>query len=102
VSSYTCRGDYSLGSNTYHEIIGSMTALAASGAKVRGVADPSHHGTVELLSAVRRSSASSTRYITPSLLSVVLVALVLTLLRFARQSDPSNHNQPVGTKPEVI
>jgi hypothetical protein len=102
VSGYTCHGDYSLGSSTYHEIIGAMSALAASGAKVRGIVDPSQHGTVELASAVKRSSASSNRYIAPSLLSVVLVALALALLRIARRSDPSRHAHSEIARTDVI
>jgi hypothetical protein len=102
VSGYTCRGDYSLGGTTYNEIIGSMSTLAVSGAKIRGVVDPSHHGTVELLAAVRRSSASSVRYVVPGLLSVVLIALVLALLRIVRRSDPSRHHQAAVPRSEAV
>jgi hypothetical protein len=101
VSGYTCHGEYSVDSTTYHEIIGSMSTLATGGTKVQGVADPSHHSTVELLSAVRKSSASSNRYVTPGLMSVVLIGFVLALLRVARRSDPS-HNQLVAARAETI
>lgn len=84
---YTCRGDYTVGGATYREIIGSMATFSALGTTVRGVVDPSHHGTVVLSSAVRNSSASPSRYVAPGLLGIVLVALTLALRRVARRAE---------------
>lgn len=84
---YMCRGDYTVGGAPYREIIGSMATFSATGTTVRGVVDPSHHGTVVLSSAVRDSSASPSRYVAPGLLSIVLVALTLALRRAARRAE---------------
>lgn len=85
---FTCRGDYRVGATTYHELIGSMTTFSAPGTTVRAVADPSQHTSVVLASALRSSAASRARYVAPGLLTVVLFALVLALLRVARRSKP--------------
>jgi len=84
---YTCRGDYTVGGATYRELIGSMATFFATGTTVRGVVDPSHHGTVVLSSAIRDSSASPSRYVAPGLLSIVLVTLTLALRRVARRAE---------------
>jgi hypothetical protein len=84
VSGYTCHGDYSVAGTDYHEVIGSLTTVAASGAKVHGVVDPSHYSTVELASSVANSKSSSSGYIAPGALVLVLIGLALTLRRVAR------------------
>jgi hypothetical protein len=84
---YTCRGDYTVNGATYREIIGSMATFSATGTTVRGVVDPSHHGTVVLSSALRNSSASPSRYVAPGLLGIALVALTLALRRVARRAE---------------
>jgi hypothetical protein len=78
---YTCRGTYLVDGTRYHETIGKKVTLSPTGATVRGVADPSRPSTVELASAVKSSSASTTVYVVPSLLALVLVALGAVLLR---------------------
>lgn len=92
VSGYTCRGDYSLGGITYHEVIGSLSTLAASGTTVQGTVDPTRHSTVELSSAVKSSKVSSSGYVAPGLLSIVLVGLALALVRVTRTNRRSTSN----------
>jgi len=86
---YTCRGDYTIHGATYHELIGSMTTFAAAGTTVPGVVDPSHHGTVVLSSFVRSASASPWRFVTPSILTIVLIALSLGLWNVAHRAQRS-------------
>jgi hypothetical protein len=78
---YTCRGAYRLNGVRYSEVIGSKTTFSTSGSQVRCVADPSRRTTIELASAVARSSSSSTVYIVPSLLALLFVALGSEFLR---------------------
>jgi hypothetical protein len=82
----TCHGRYSVGATTYHEVIGSMSTFAAPGAVIRGIADPSQHSTVEIASAVTRSSPSNGAYLAPGLLAVFFVVLTWGYLRLARRS----------------
>jgi hypothetical protein len=83
---YTCSGYYTVGRVTYREPIGSMVTFAASGTRVRGVVDPSHHGTVVLASAVLTSVASRSAYLATGLLTLVLIVLTLVFLRVARRT----------------
>ncbi|HEY5265186.1 MAG TPA: hypothetical protein VIJ40_00065 [Acidimicrobiales bacterium] len=85
---YTCRGDYSVGGATYHELIGSMATFSAPGTAVHGVADPSHHSTVALSSAVKSSKASDGAFVPLGLLTLVFVALSLVFLGRARRPTP--------------
>jgi predicted transcriptional regulator len=85
---YTCRGEYSVGGATYHELIGSMTTFAAPGTTVSAIADPSRPSSVVLASAVKKSDASPSAYVAPGLLAVVLIALTLIYFRVARRSTP--------------
>jgi len=78
---YTCRGAYRINGVTYHEVIGSKTTLSKVGTKVRCVADPARLSTIELSSAVAASSASPSNYVVPSLLALVLIALISILVR---------------------
>lgn len=85
-SGYTCQGAYRIDGVGYQEVIGSKSTLSAVGSKVRGVADPARPSTVELSSAVARSSASTSAYFVPSLLALLLVALTFLLGRRLRSS----------------
>jgi hypothetical protein len=85
---YACHGEYTVGATTYHELIGSMTTFAATGTHVRGVADPLHHGTVVLASAIKESKISNETYVAPVLLTMLLVALLLAYFRTARRRAP--------------
>lgn len=78
---YTCRGTYRVDGVHYREIIGSKTTLSPPGSTVRGVADPARPSTVELASAVTSSSTSESAYIVPSLLTLLLGALGLKMIR---------------------
>jgi hypothetical protein len=97
---FTCRGDYRVGATTYHELIGSMTTFSAPGTAVRAVADPSKHSSVVLASALRTLVASPARYVAPGLLTLVLLALALALLRVARRSKPPRDtpSDPTGSQ----
>jgi len=97
---FTCRGDYRVGATTYHELIGSMTTFSAPGTAVRAVADPSKHSSVVLASALRTLVASPARYVAPGLLTLVLLALALALLRVARPSKPPRDtpSDPTGSQ----
>jgi MYXO-CTERM domain-containing protein len=91
---YTCRGVYAIKGDTYHEIIGSKTTLSAAGSKVRCVADPAQPSTIELASAVTSASPSPTTFVVPSLLALLLLALVGTLLRRRRLKPRSEISSP--------
>ncbi|MGC1420026.1 MAG: hypothetical protein WA786_07905 [Acidimicrobiales bacterium] len=91
---YTCRGRYTVGSNAYRELIGSMTTFSASGTTVRAIADPAHHSSVVLASAVEASSASSGSFVVLGLLSLLLVALAGGLTRVARRSRSPGRPRP--------
>jgi hypothetical protein len=83
---YTCRGRYAVDGVTYRELIGSMSTFAPSGSKVRAVADPSHHSTVVLASAVATSAASTGAYVRPGLSTAVLAALTMAYVRAVRRT----------------
>lgn len=96
-ANYTCRGSYTVGSTTYHEVIGSMNDFAAPHTSVRAVADPSRPSTLVLASAVASSRASNSAYLAPALLLVAFVALILAFLGVARRSrrtaDPATSDR---------
>ena len=87
---YSCHGHYRLDRVTYNEAIGSMTNFAPADSSVRGVVDPSNHGTVELWSAAQNSKVSSTPYVTLTLLCLVLLFLSTALYRKSRMSEVSH------------
>lgn len=78
---YTCRGEYDVKGVAYHEVIGAKTTLSTAGSTVRGVADPNRPSTIELASAVDSSTASPSAYVVPSLLALVLLAVIVILYR---------------------
>jgi hypothetical protein len=78
---YTCQGTYRLDGVNFHETIGSKSNFSVSGSKVRVVADPAQPSTIEVASAVARSSSSATVYIVPSLLAILCIALAFIFLR---------------------
>jgi hypothetical protein len=86
---YTCRGTYRVNDVRYEEIIGSKTTLSPAGTEVRAVADPNRPSTVELATAVARSTSSSSAYVVPSVLALVFVVLALALFRRQRSFDRS-------------
>ena len=86
---YTCHGRYKVGDVTYEETIGSLSSFIPSGSVVRGVADPTHPGSVLPVSVVERSVASASVYVDPGLLAGALLLLTGALLYLARRSDPS-------------
>jgi len=53
---------------------------------VRGVADPNHPSTIELASAVAKSSSSASVYVVPSVLVLALVIIAIVILRRRRTS----------------
>jgi hypothetical protein len=83
---YTCYGTYRVHGARYHEVIGSKSTLSNRGSTVRAVADPNRPSTVELASAVATSSASSSAYVVPGILAILLVSLGLLLGRRYRRS----------------
>ena len=83
---YTCNGSYRVHGIRYQEIIGSKTTLSTEGTKVRGVADPNHPSTIELASAVAKSSSSASVYVVPSVLVLALVIIAIVILRRRRTS----------------
>ncbi len=91
---YTCRGAYRVKGVRYREIIGSKSTLSSVGSTVQGIADPPHPRTIELASAVARSSTSPSAYVVPSVLALLFVALTLLLLRRLRT--------PRGSQPKWI
>ncbi|HUX04084.1 MAG TPA: hypothetical protein VMV53_04170 [Acidimicrobiales bacterium] len=95
---YTCQGDYRVGGTAYHEIIGSMTTLAAPGTLVRAVADPTQHSSVVLASAARTATASPKVYALSGVLSVMLALLTLGYGRLARRSTSSRRSTPPSTR----
>ena len=84
---FTCRGTYALGGERFHERIGAKTTFSAPGTVLRGVVDPSHHGTVVLASAVKASSTSSWAYATLAILSLIYLSLVVAFVRAVRRVD---------------
>jgi hypothetical protein len=90
---YTCRGSYRVDGVRYVEVIGSKSTLSDPGSIVRGVADPQRPNTVELASAVASSSASSSAFLVPGLLTLLWVALAVVWLRrrhSSRTRSPDN------------
>jgi hypothetical protein len=85
-SGYTCHGSYRVKDVRYQEIIGSKSTLSTVGSKVQGIADPAHPSTIELASAVARSSSSPSGYVVPSVLALLFVALTLLFLRRLRST----------------
>jgi hypothetical protein len=90
---YTCHGSYRVDGIRYQEIIGSKTTLSTAGTHLRAVADPLHPGTIELASAIAKSSSSSTVYVIPGVLALVLATLTVALLwRQRSRRSPSAHD----------
>ena len=85
-SGYTCRGAYRVKGVSYQEIIGSKSTLSSVGSTVQGIADPERPSTIELASAVARSSTSPSAYVVASVLAILFVALTLLFLRRLRTS----------------
>ena len=85
-SGYTCHGSYRVKGVRYQEIIGSKSTLSPVGSTVQGIADPDRPTTIELASAVARSSTSSSVFVVSSVLALLLVALTLIFLRRLRLS----------------
>ena len=85
-SGYTCHGTYVVGGVRYQEIIGSKSTLSSAGSKVQGVADPARPSTIELASAVARSSTSPSVYVVPSVLALFFIALTPIFFRRLRTS----------------
>lgn len=99
VSGYQCRGTYRISGETFTEPIGFKTTYSPSGTAISGLVDPSRHNSVALASAVRKSTASSSGYIPPGVLTVALIALALALRRVARRRPPheaTTHVAPVS------
>ena len=85
-SGYTCHGSYLVKGANYQEVIGSKSTLSSVGSKVQGIADPAHPSTIELASAVARSSTSPSVYVVPSVLALFFIALTLIFFRRLRTS----------------
>jgi len=88
VSGYQCRGTYRTNGKTFTEPIGFKTNFSPSGTELGGLVDPSRHNSVALASAIENSTASTSRYIPPGVLTIALVALALALLRVAHRRPP--------------
>jgi hypothetical protein len=83
-ASYTCRGSYVVGSTHYVEVVNGLSHLVATGSLVVGVVDPANTHDVILLSALRGEHSSSSRFLTPVLLTLGWATLVLFTLRRRR------------------
>ena len=86
VAGFQCRGTYQLGHTTFHEPIGYKTTFSPYGSTVQGLVDPSYHNSVSLTSAIKRTKASTSRYVAPGILTIVFLALAFVFVRFARRS----------------
>jgi len=85
IVNYTCSGDYRVVGVAYREVIVGQLNYLAPGTLVRAIVDPSHPGSVELRSVLARSSTSSSVYVAPSILALVLVVLVAGYVRLLRR-----------------
>jgi hypothetical protein len=95
-SGYTCHGTYRVAGRRYAQIIGSKSTLSPEGSKVKGIADPLRPSTIELASAVARSSSSNSVYVVPSAMALLFVALTYLFVRRFRSSQ-SRHQPPLPT-----
>jgi hypothetical protein len=86
VAGFQCRGTYQLGHTTFHEPIGYKTTFSPYGSTVQGLVDPSYHNSVSLTSAIKRTKASTSRYVAPGILTIVFLVLAFVFVRFARRS----------------
>jgi len=86
IANYTCQGSYEVKGHSYNEVIGGKSTFSPPGSQVRAVVDPSKYSTVELASALSVARASSTRYVAPIILVVVLVVLAGGLVLVARRT----------------
>lgn len=101
-SGYTCRGAYRVKGVSYQETIGSKSTLSSVGSTVSGIADPERPSTVELASAVARSSPSPSAYVVASVLALLFVALTLLFLRRLHTSrGPTPRSRPPGDVPSM-
>lgn len=98
---YTCRGSYRVHGVRYEEVIASKSTLSAPGTKLDGVADPSRPSTVELASAVAKSSSSDSAYVVPSLLALLCVTLGATFLARTRSSRAPRRRPSPGPTSSV-
>ena len=81
---YTCRGSFTLDGRRYNEVLPGST-FHAPGAQIRALAVPSDPGLVAPVAAAEADQASDGVYVLPSVLLVVLVALVIGLLVIRRR-----------------
>ena len=81
---YTCQGSYRINGVRYVETIGSLSTMTIQGTKVKGVADPERPSTIELASALATSSTSSSVYVAPMLLALLVIFLALVFFRYQR------------------
>ena len=91
---YTCRGTYEIGGHRYNETLPG-TSLHAPGALVRAVAVPSDPRLVSPVSVVADEHASTSVYILPAVLFVVLV-VVLVLVGLRRHSTGGRSAPPAA------
>jgi hypothetical protein len=91
---YTCHGTYSVHGVRHNEVIASKSTSSRTGAKLLAVADPDRPSTVELASALARSSSASSAFVVPSLLLLFLIGLIWCALRRERATRPRQLPEP--------
>jgi hypothetical protein len=94
---WQCRGSYSLGGQTYNEVIHGSRSVLDTGQQIPAIAVPGQPTLLSTVASVAKPHARWTLYVVPALLAVAAICLILgwVLLSRRRGSRPQG-GQPVS------
>ena len=83
---WQCRGSYTLGGQSYQEVLRGSRTLLEAGQQIPAVAVPGQPALVTTASAVGKSRSAWTPYVAPALLGVAAIAVILGWALLTRRS----------------
>jgi len=97
VEYWQCRGSYSLGGQTYNEVIHGSRSMLDAGRRLPAIAVPGQPTLLTTVSGVAKAHSGSTLYVVSALLAVAAIGVILAwvLLSRRRRSRPQG-GQPVA------
>jgi hypothetical protein len=88
-STYTCSGEFALGGRHHNAIIGGDSTYHPVGQHLRGVSIPGDPALLATAPSVAAEHASTSVFIVPTVLAVVVIALAFWVVRARRHRDRS-------------
>jgi hypothetical protein len=89
VAGFDCRGTFTLAGHTYNDMIRGSTAPLATGAIVKGVADPKNPSVLSTTQSVATAHPSWRALILPAILLVTAIGIAAWMMfRFRRPGSP--------------